>query len=163
MAVALQGRFSSYYSDKPSPLLAEEEGAKNEPDGSEETAKQPQIAGVIDKSSDSARLILFGSADFLSDQTLELAANVGGQQDFGALQLVENAIDWSLEDAGLLSIRSRGHYSRTLAPLDRDSQVLCEYLNYALVLGGVLVVFLLARLKGRRTRIRYQLLLEGRG
>jgi len=162
LAVALQGRFSSYFSDKPSPLLGEEEGAKNEPDGSEEAGKQPQIAGVIDKSSDPARLILFGSGDFLSDQTLELAANVGGQQDFGALQLVENVIDWSLEDAGLLSIRSRGHYSRTLAPLDRDSQVLCEYLNYALVLGGVLVVFGLARLKGRRTRNRYQLLLEGR-
>ena len=83
--------------------------------------ESPQISGVIDKSPESARLVLFSSADFLSDQTLQLAANVGGQQDFGALQLMENAIDWSLEDAGLLSIRGRGHYARTLRPLGRET------------------------------------------
>jgi len=160
LAVALQGSFTSWFQGKNSPLLSDQK----KPAGKNDKAKDEpaQIASVIDKSPDSARLILFGSGDFLTDQTLQLASSTGGQQELGGLQLVENTIDWSLEDAGLLSIRSRGHYARTLMPLDRDSQMLCEYLDYALVLGGLLVVFILFRLQNRRNRNHYQQLLEGR-
>ncbi|NOY14579.1 MAG: ABC transporter permease, partial [Deltaproteobacteria bacterium] len=131
LGVMLQGRFSSSFTGKGSPLLAENKSAAQQPKDKPE--QPPQLAEVIDKSPESARLILLSSADFLSDQTLQLASSTSGQQDLGALQLVENTIDWSLEDAGLLSIRSRGHYARTLIPLDRDSQKFYEYLNYLLV------------------------------
>jgi gliding motility-associated transport system permease protein/gliding motility-associatede transport system auxiliary component len=158
LGVALQGSFTSWFQGKKSPLLdAQKEAGK----GAGKDAA-PQIAGVIDKSPDSARLILFGSSDFLSDQTLQLASSTSGQQDLGALQLVENAIDWSLEDPGLLSIRSHGSYARTLQPLNRETRMLLEYLDYVLVLGGLLLVFILSRLQYRRTRNRYQQLLEGR-
>jgi ABC-2 type transport system permease protein len=160
LAVALQGRFTSYFQGKQSPLLQNRSHSDDEK--TTESSKSPQLAGIIDKSPESARMILFGSSDFLSDQTLRIAASAGGQQELGALQLVENTIDWSLEDPGLLGIRGRGHYARTLIPLDRNSQMLWEYLNYALGLGGLLVAFLLYRLLSRRTRNRYQLLLEGR-
>lgn len=160
LAVALKGRFTSYFQGKDSPLL--ETTQEKTADEQKSAKEQKQVAGVIDKSAESARLILFGSNDFLSDQSLQLAASVSGQEDLGALQLVENAIDWSLEDAGLLSIRSRGHYSRPLIPLERQSQVYYEYLNYGLVLGGLLLVYLIARFRQSRTRQRYQLLLEGR-
>jgi gliding motility-associated transport system permease protein/gliding motility-associatede transport system auxiliary component len=159
LGVALQGSFTSWFKGKTSPLLAAGKDAGKPTGGKTQT---PQIAGVIDKSPDSARLILFGSSDFLSDQTLQLASSTSGQQELGALQLVENAIDWSLEDPGLLSIRSHGHYARTLKPLTREARMLCEYLDYALVLGGLLLVFIFSRLQGRRTRNRYQQLLEGR-
>lgn len=166
LGVSLQGRFDSYFKGKPSPLLTdpadkkpEAKKARNQP----ADAKKPvEIAGVIDRSSEAARLVLFGSSDFISDQTLQLAASARGQQSLGGLQLMENAVDWSLEDPGLLSIRSRGHYARTLEPLARQSQMLVEYLDYGLALGGLLLVFLLSRLQLRRTRTRYQLLLEGR-
>jgi len=160
LAVALQGCFTSYFQGKESPLLSDDKGSGNESaDGKPDKA---QISGVIDKSPESARLILFASADFLSDQTLQLAASVGGQQEFGALQLMENVIDWSLEDAGLLSIRGRGHYARTLRPLERETRMVIEYLNYGLVAAGLLLVYFLFRLQQRRTRRRYQHLLEGR-
>lgn len=159
LAVSLKGRFSSYFQGKDSPLLAKPEEATKKDRAAN---KVQQVAAVIDKSAESARLILFGSSDFLSDQSLQMAASVSGQEDLGALQLVENAIDWSLEDTGLLSIRSRGHYSRPLMPLTRQSQMFYEYTNYALVLGGLLAVYLVARLRQRKRRQRYQLLLEGR-
>ncbi len=158
LGVALQGSFPSWFQGKDSPLLADQKEAGK--DAAKETPQQ--IAGVIDKSPDSARLILFGSGDFLSDQTLQLASSTSGQQDLGALQLVENAIDWSLEDPGLLSIRSHGSYARTLQPLNRQSRMFCEYLDYLLVLGGLLLVFICSRLQQRRTRNRFQQLLEGR-
>ncbi|MBN2429549.1 MAG: Gldg family protein [Deltaproteobacteria bacterium] len=161
LAVALQGGFTSYFAGKDSPLLKTEEDAA-ETGRDKQKDKQPAVSGVIDKSPESARLILFGSADFLSDQTLQMAAGVGGQQEFGALQLVENAIDWSLEDAGLLSIRSRGHYARTLMPLERETRMVYEYLNYGLVVAGLLLVYFVFRLRQRSTRNRYQRMLEGR-
>jgi len=165
LGVALTGRFDSTFKGKPSPLL---ETAKkpDEADSKKQTAaeKKPvqRADAVIDRSPESARLILFSSSDFLSDQTLQLASSVAGQQELGALQLVENSLDWSLEDAGLLSIRSRGHYARTLVPLSRDAQIEYEYINYGLVLFGLLLVFVGYRLRRRKVERRYQQLLEGR-
>ena len=38
------------------------------------------------------------------------------------LQLVQNLIDWSVEDSDLLAIRGGGAFTRTLAPLDDDAK-----------------------------------------
>jgi ABC-2 type transport system permease protein len=165
LAVALQGRFDSYFAGRESPLLRPEDEESETAEGTpnqEKENRQPEVSGVIQKSPEAARLILFGSADFLSDQTLQIAANIGGQQEFGALQLVENAVDWSLEDADLLSIRSRGHYARTLEPLDREARMIYEYSNYALVITGLFLVYGIFRVRRQRTRNHYQRLLEGR-
>jgi len=161
LAVAVQGRFDSYFKGKESPLL------KAPPEQEKTTEKekkddQLQVAGVIDRSPESARIILFSSSDFLSDQTLQLASSASGQQNLGALQLVDNSVDWSLEDPGLLSIRGRGHYSRTLVPLPRETQMGIEYLCYGLSLFGLLLVFIGHKINSRRIRGRYLQLLEGR-
>jgi ABC-2 type transport system permease protein len=162
LAVAVTGRFDSYFEGQSSPLLAQDqvqdEAGKTKPD-----LPRPQTLGsVIDRSPDSARLILFASGDFLSDQTLQLASSVAGQEELGALQLIENTLDWSLEDVGLLSIRSRGQYARTLVPLSRETQKIFEYVDYALVLVGLLLVIVCYRLRNRQIRQRYQLLLDER-
>jgi len=162
LGVAVEGRFDSWFKDKPSPLLATDDAQDKPEDAEQKKEQKDQIAAVIDHSPTSARLILFSSADFLSDQTLQLASSTEGQRELGALQLIENSLDWSLEDAGLLSIRSRGHYARTLIPLGREAQAQLEYLAYGLALFGLLLVFLFDRLQRRRTRRHFQLLLEGR-
>ena len=136
----------------------QDEADKNKPD----QAKSQKLGSVIDRSPESARLILFASGDFLSDQTLQLASSVAGQEELGALQLIENTLDWSLEDDGLLSIRSRGQYARTLVPLSRETQMGFESLDYALVLVGLLLVFVGYRMRNRQIRQRYQLLLDER-
>ncbi len=161
LGVAVEGVFPSYFTGKESPLL--KDSAKNQ-DASKkaDTKETHQVASVIDKSPESARIILFSSADFLSDQTMQLAASVAGNQDLGALQLVNNSLDWALEDAGLLSISSRGHYARTLIPMNLDTQLTVEYLNYALALAGLALVYFIHRWLQRRRRLYFQRLLERR-
>jgi ABC-2 type transport system permease protein len=162
LAVAVTGRFDSYFKGQSSPLL-EQDQTQDEADKTKSgLSKSQKLASVIDRSPESARLILFASGDFLSDQTLQLASSVAGQEELGALQLIENTLDWSLEDIGLLSIRSRGQYARTLVPLSRDTQMGFEYLDYALVLVGLLLVFVGYRLRNRQIRQRYQLLIDER-
>jgi ABC-2 type transport system permease protein len=164
LGVAVEGTFTSYFQGKDSPLLQPPAEDKKAPAQAKPEAKpQPseQVAGVIEHSPESARIILFASGDFLTDQTLQLAAGASGRHDLGSLQLVTNSLDWALEDAGLLSIRGRGHYARTLVPLSREFQAGVEYLDYGLSLLGLLLVFMIYKLKSRRSRARYLRMLEG--
>ena len=118
-----------------------------------------QITRMIERSPESARIILFASNTFLSDEMLNLATSGLGTRYLNPVQLVENAIDWSLEDRGLLSIRGRAHFSRTLDPLARESQVFWEYLNYGLALLGLLLVWLVHRRISKQAQLRYALVL----
>jgi len=45
------------------------------------------------------------------------------------VELLENAIDWSLEERDPLAIRGRSQFARTLDPLNQGEQLLWEYLN----------------------------------
>lgn len=176
LAAVVEGRFDSYFKGKPSPLAAQAEeadaGAKptqdagssdaqakaegqHEPGKKEPGKKEPVITRVIDRSPESARIILFASNSFLTDEMLDLAASGLGTRYLKPVQLVENAIDWSLEDRGLLAIRGRAQFSRTLDPMDRDTQVFWEYLNYGLALLGLLLVWLIRRQITKRGRRRY--------
>ena len=85
---------------------------------------------------------------------------MSGNQYLGPLELIANTLDWSLEDAGLLSIRSRAHFNRTLPRLERKEQSFWEYLNYAL---AVLALLLIAAIQkhGRVKRNRQYLLSLG--
>ena len=163
LAVAVEGRFDSFFKDKPSPLAAVDEEAEEiaaEEAGDDSTVesedeKAPVITRVIDRSPEAARIILFASNSFLTDEMLDLAASGLGTRYLKPVQLVENAIDWSLEDRGLLSIRGRAQFSRTLDPLDPNAQVFWEYLNYGLALLGLLAVWLIRRQVNRQARQRY--------
>ncbi len=165
LAVAVEGRFDSYFKDKAAPLAGQGETADaaapatgSAQEGGEASAAEdadPVISRVIDRSPESARVILFASNTFLSDEMLDLAASGLGTRYLNPVQLVENAVDWSLEDRGLLAIRGRAHFSRTLDPLDRESRVFWEYLNYGLALLGLVLVWLIRRQVGRRARLRY--------
>ncbi len=167
LAVVVEGRFDSFFKGKPSPLLKakdENKTAENEDEGAVDDAtageEETAIGRVIDKSPESGRIILFSSNTFLSDNTLELASAALRTRYFNPVKLVENAVDWSLEERGLLSIRGRGHFSRTLEPLDREAQQFWEYLNYALALLGLAVVWLIRRGARRRMQHHYQTVLK---
>jgi ABC-2 type transport system permease protein len=69
-------------------------------------------------------------------------------------------VEWSLEDRGLLALRSRGgQFSRTLEPMTADMQALWEYSNYGLALVGLGIVFVLRRASRHRRQRRYQAML----
>ncbi|WP_089727296.1 Gldg family protein [Candidatus Thiosymbion oneisti] len=174
LAVAVQGRFGSFFADKPSPLLDEPEAAASEDAGADaaaaepteepdapveaaaEAAPQPPISGLVETSPPAARLILIGSASFLTDTAIGLATEATRTLYTQPLELIQNAVDWSLEDRGLLSLRGRGQYSRLLRPLTRHGQMIWEYLNYALALAGLALVYGLYRRSRRRRRSHYE-------
>jgi ABC-2 type transport system permease protein len=170
LAVEVDGRFNSFFAGKPSPLLGEQgdkgkDAGKAEPAAADKNesdkSRQPVISGVMDTSPGYARLILIGSSSFLTDTAISLATEATGTLYKKPLELIQNAVDWSLEDRGLLALRGRGQYSRMLTPLDRSEQVFWEYLNYALALAGLALVYWLHRRGRARRQQHYEEVMTG--
>jgi ABC-2 type transport system permease protein len=136
LAVSVQGVFESYFQDKPPPS---EEGGE-----AEEGSDGGPRAGTIEVSPDSARLVVVGSAEFLDDIVFDISASLTRDRYLNSLQLVQNAVDWCVEDLDLLTIRSRGTASRVLRPAVESQQSFWEGLNYVvalLALVGIGVVW----------------------
>ena len=163
IGVELEGSFGSFFADKDNPLLADADKEKADADepaaeksDADEEADKSVIAGVIDKSPEAARLFLFSSNAFLSDQTLAMIGSAEGTVYGNSLQLIANAVDYSLEDRGLLAIRSRGHFNRTLPPLSEAERSTLEYGNYGIALLALLAIYVLHRSRQTARRARYQ-------
>ncbi|MFT4614259.1 MAG: ABC-2 type transport system permease protein [Bacteroidia bacterium] len=139
LGVVVQGRFNSYFRDRPVP----------------ETKEPGDYQQLIKHSPESARIVLFSSNDFLDDQVLNAVVAASGNGYLGPLQLLQNTVDWALQEGGLLNIRSRAHFNRTLPPMERSNQVAIEYLNYAMGLGWLVLLALTNWLLGRARRRHY--------
>jgi ABC-2 type transport system permease protein len=138
LVVNIQGRFDSYFRDR-------------------EVPAQLNSSAMLNRSPDSARIILFASNDFMDDQVLQLVVNAAGNQYLGGLEIFTNALDWAVEEDDLLQIRSRAHFNRTLRPMDESAQAPIEYLNYGLALSWLGFLGLWHWLRGRLRRRRYRL------
>ena len=124
LAVSIRGSFESYFKDKPSPF--------------QEGETEASALGTVEVSPDSSRLVVLGSAEFVDDVVMEISRSFSQDRYLLNLQLLQNIVDWAVEDEDLLSIRSRGTYARLLRPLEKDEQSFWEGLNYALaLLAGV--------------------------
>jgi ABC-2 type transport system permease protein len=173
LGVMLEGRFRSWFADRPSPLLSlresELDGDDHDHDADIEAAtldgESPSldtedrlgiVSSVIDRSPESGRLIVVGSNDFLADQVLRVIGSAEGTIYGNSLSLVANMVDWSLEDQSLLEIRARGRFNRTLPPLESAQQAGLETLNYGLALAGVALVFGWHRRRMRRDERTYR-------
>lgn len=163
LAAVVEGVFRSYYADKESPLLAKDDGEGEQPPAEKEAEgaavageDAPVVTGMIEKSPESARIILVGSNEAFTDQTLQLSRAAANDRFVNSLQFLENVVDWSLEDRALLSIRSRAHFARTLAPMTREQKAFWEYLNYGVVLLGLFLIYGAHRYCLRRLQERYE-------
>lgn len=184
LAVSIEGAFTSYFDESPALLdaieaekaaqeaeqieLQEEtiasleaaestavDGAASESaDEPEETDTVGVVGSVIDKSPESARLVVIGSSEFVSDSTVQLISSAGGALYTNSMQFFANIVDWANEDASLLSIRNRGHFNRTLPPLSEVGQQVVEYGNYAVAVVGLAIVFFVNYFLRARTRAR---------
>lgn len=162
LAVAIKGEFVSYFKDKTSPL-SHVEKSNDEDTESEvdiDTENKATFNRVVDKSPESAQIILYSSETFLADSVIELASSVAGNLYSNPLVLMENTVDWALEDGGLLSIRSRDHFSRTLNPIDKKEQLFWEYLNYALGSIALLLLWVGRQLLKRKAQAHCQRVLR---
>jgi len=156
LAVSIRGSFESYFTDKPSPFQETETEGK-ESAGSEETTpvgeegeEQALALGTVEISPESSRLVVVGSGEFLDDAVLEISRALSQDRYLLNLQFLQNAVDWSVEDEDLLSIRSGGTYARLLNPLEKGEQSFVEGLNYVLGLLAVIAIGLVwnARQRG---------------
>ena len=161
LAVSIVGQFNSFFEE--SPLLefeedsvvsesldvSEENGDGNDdPEEADEDEGIGTVSSVISQSPDSAKLIVFGSTEFLSDQTTRLISSSWGAYYTNAYQMMSNVVDWTVEDASLQTIRGRGHFNRTLPPMADGDQRFWEYGNYVFALLGIFFVFLIDRQLG---------------
>ncbi len=117
---------------------------------------------MIERSPDGARLILVASNLLFTDQAEALLAGALGTAYRKPARFAQNLVDWSLEDQGLLALRGRdrSRFARTLEPMDAAGQRLRESLDYALVLAGLAVVWVVHRRRRRRLEARYRQILE---
>ena len=158
LAGMIEGRFESFFDE--SPLLAEDEPAETADDANSEQETEDAeddigaVTSVIERSPESARLIVIGSSSFLADQTLGMIGSADGTRYANSIQLIANLVDWAVEDQALLTIRGRGHFNRTLPPLDENAQRVWEYVNYAVAVIAVFGVFVLQVALGARRRRR---------
>ena len=170
LAVMVEGRFQSFFEDSPlkeEPAEDDAEDAIAEADeGADAVDEEDEdtlgtVTTVIDKSPESARLIVLGSASFLADQTVRMIGSADGTVYTGSLQLMANIVDWSVEDQSLLGIRSRGQFNRTLPPLAENQQRVWEYANYAAALLGLAVVYGVSRRRRQARRQAFEAQLGG--
>ncbi len=140
LGVTVTGAFDSFFAGKPSPLAQSSDPNAPAPTG--------PIPATIERSPDTARLVVFGSAEFADDAVLQVLAQMIGDQAMNNVQLIQNGIDWAVEDADLAAIRGRGASVRLLDPLNVQEQTTWEIGNYLvalLLVVGVGGYFLLRR------------------
>ena len=142
LAVAIRGSFDSFFKGKANPLQ-EAAAASNEEMLSEEApgALENELSTTLEKSPNSARLVVFGSNTFIDDFVLQLSSYLNQDRYLNSLQLLQNAVDWSSEDLDLLEIRARGTSTKVLEPLDESQQRFWEITNYVIALMLLLAVY----------------------
>jgi ABC-2 type transport system permease protein len=139
----MRGSFDSYFADRPSPFepgeaLPEAPGVGTETEGSEQN--DSTVLGTVTSSPESSRLVVIGSGEFLDDTVFDISSSMSQDRYLNNLNLVQNAVDWAVEDEDLLSIRSRGTYARLLRPLEEAQQIRWEVINYVVALLGLIGV-----------------------
>jgi ABC-2 type transport system permease protein len=160
LAVMLEGRFDSAFKGEASPLLKAARAAAAASAPAAGNREPPPIGRVIDRSPASARLIVVASNALFSDAAIDLVGQARGRRDTQAAAFAQNLVDGALEDPGLLGIRSRGEFARTLVPLSRQSEADWEYGDYALVLAGLGLVWFIHRQRRAGASARHALILR---
>jgi ABC-2 type transport system permease protein len=141
LAVAVKGKFKSFFADKPSPIWGEEGGGEGDRTGR-----------TVKESPDTARLVVVGSSSFIDDQMIGLSRQASTEGGVNNLRFVQNILDWAVEDVDLLKIRSRGSFARTLVSMKPGERAFWEWLNYGLVLLALGALVGLTILWRRRIR-----------
>jgi ABC-2 type transport system permease protein len=137
LAVALTGRFKSFYSDHPVPPVSVPPAGE----GATPPAGTPALDAPVLESPPDTRILVVGNAQFATDSFM-------GQFPANSL-FVLNAVDWMTLGDQLISIRSRGATDRPLATLSDGAK---SRVKLICILGTPLLVIIggIARFSMRR-------------
>ncbi len=94
---------------------------------------------LLEHSPPDTRIVVFGSSAFVSDGVLGLAQQLDSDLATSNVELVHNAVDWSLADTDLLSIRSRDAASRALT-IGPEARGRWRIANVAIGFAGLVLV-----------------------
>jgi ABC-2 type transport system permease protein len=150
LAAAMQGSFTSYFTEETDPRRAAA-GPKRPREARAAQAAAPPLP-LIKRSPDSARLVVVGSAEFVNDAVIGISQSLGKERYLNSLSLLQNIVDWAVEDEELLTIRSRASHVRLLKPMSRQAQAFWEWLNYGLAFIGLALVSLAGIRRQRREK-----------
>lgn len=136
LAVAVSGRFTSFYADKPVPEVAELEG-----DSPESTPPQELDTGDTILESTETQIVVVGNAKFVTNRSLAQFRSNG--------LFFENAVDWLTVGSDLISIRSRFVTNRPLKEISESSKLFIRIINICgasfLVIAFGLIRFIFKR------------------
>jgi len=122
------------------------------------------IEGSFDEKEDdneTSRLIIVGSSSLFTDIFADKMTQVLRSEYKRPAQFMQNIIDWSLEDQGLLNVlRKHSQFTRTLETLSDEEKTYWEYLNYVLGIVGLLLVRLVRVILYKRSRLRAEKILQ---
>jgi len=143
MAVAVAGGFASSVAkpDKPKPPKPEDKPGDKDADATR----------LAEHSPPDTRIVVFGSSAFASDDVLSLAQQMDSDLAASNVELVHNAVDWSLADTDLLAIRSRNAATRALT-INLATAPVWRYANLGIALVGLALVVGVAGLRRRRVQ-----------
>lgn len=141
LAVALQGKFTSYFTDRdiPAAAFAPPPVDGEEPAGPDEAALQE---------SPDTRILVVGNAEFLSDFVAQALSNLDGGFFVQNMRFLENAIDWMTLDNDMMEIRAHTTVARTLARTENGTAI--EIANYLIPTALLLTLALVRFLRRRR-------------
>jgi len=141
MAAAITGGFASSVA-KP----VDKKSAPKDPADKTQTPSR-----LLEHSPPDTRIVVFGSSAFVSDDILGLAQQLRSNFAKSNLELVHNAVDWSLADTDLLEIRSRNDATRALT-IGPDSRTGWLEANIVIAIIGLVLVVGYAWLRRRSVR-----------
>jgi ABC-type uncharacterized transport system involved in gliding motility auxiliary subunit len=136
LAVAVSGKFKSFYADKPVPKPEGSDEESSEAEPSEESTTEETIPESLE-----TQIVVVGNARFVTSNFL-------GRSRANML-FFENAVDWMTLGEDLIGIRSRFVTDRPLKEISEGSKLLVRIVN----IGGaslLVIAFGLTRFIFRR-------------
>ncbi|MAT42695.1 MAG: ABC transporter permease [Anaerolineaceae bacterium] len=142
LSVSVKGMFPSYFAGQPIPEVTNNDGTTT-----------PAANATIEKSTENARIVVFGSTALVDDFALQLSNQLSQDYYVNNLRLIQNAVDWSVEDTDLLSIRSRGAAIRVLVPMENSQQLFWEISTYIIVILLLMAIFIYWRYYQKKNQV----------
>ena len=137
LAAALSGNFTSFWAGKKAPRAAKKDSGKSPKASAKEKKKGPKTEDipVLAKTRKKTHILVIGNSHFIMDNMMAPGNQV----------LIQNLIDWLVQDEEMISIRSR---TLAAAPLDPNMSQSKKNLARILNIAGIpllLVLFGLGR------------------